>query len=154
MPGIFQEIEVECCAGSSYLRAARGDAMTSWEVLYLAGTWVTGDDGDDAQAPEASCPAERGRGRGLTTKIYLKASGLGILWSLSHRPYLWLSPPPLFPRFVLWCERNSAGNQGGNNFLRQGRDVLFGIMNDHYWTNDWKSAEAIKESFLVSTRSD
>lgn len=106
MPGILQEIEVECCAGSSYLRAARGDAMTSWEVLYLDGTWVTGDDGDDAQAPEAACPAERGRG--LTTKIYLKASGLRILRSLSHRPYLRLSQPPLFPWFVR--ERHSISS--------------------------------------------
>lgn len=51
--------------------------MTSWEILYPDRTWVTGDDADDAQAPEASCPAEGGRGP--KTKIYLKASGLRIL---------------------------------------------------------------------------
>lgn len=32
--------------------------MTSWEILYPDGTWVTGDDADDARAPEASCLAE------------------------------------------------------------------------------------------------
>lgn len=51
--------------------------MTSWEILYLDRTWVTGDDADDAQAPEATSPAVGGGG--LKTKIYLKASGLQIL---------------------------------------------------------------------------
>ena len=56
---------------------AQGDAVTSWEILYLVRTWVTGDDADDARAPEASCPA--GGGGGLKTKIYPKASGRQIV---------------------------------------------------------------------------
>lgn len=63
MPGMLQEIEVEGVLVPrliSKVTEARGDTMTSWELLYLDRTWVTADDADDAEAPEAACPAEGG----------------------------------------------------------------------------------------------
>lgn len=59
----------------SEVTMTQGDVMTSRESLYLDGTWATDDD-DDGLAPEASHPHERGRE--LKTKIYLKASEVGL----------------------------------------------------------------------------
>lgn len=46
----------------SKVTTAHGDVMTSWESLYLDGTWATDDDDDDdGRAPEASHPRADGR---------------------------------------------------------------------------------------------
>lgn len=82
-------------------RRPGGDAMTSWETLYPDGTWVTGDDSDDARAPEASCPAERGRG--LKAKIYLKAPELRFL-RLHHTNLIYL----LHTRHYYYCGAGAA----------------------------------------------
>lgn len=55
----------------SEVTTAHGDLMTSWESLYLDGTWATDDD-DDGRAPEASHPHVDGR---IEDKNTSEASG-------------------------------------------------------------------------------
>lgn len=108
----------------SEVTTAHGDVMTSWESLYLDGTWATDDDDDDGRAPEASHPHADGR---IEDKNTSEASGrLGcpaltllddVLFSVCRitgrylggtgaylkRPYL--SPPArrYFPTVVRRC---------------------------------------------------